>query len=447
MKRHISTIVLVVLTVALLVMGIWHWKSEKRAKKTINELMEQIQKFKQDIAVLTDKTKELEQKKKKYEDAFLVKSSVYRNEKYGFEIRHMAERDPLTHDWEEKRHPNMPRRLWDATFFDRDFGVPIKHATGMPVIDITVNECLVGEDLDSCLINVTSCCGTVPFGKLEKIYGKGTLETGPTSFLNLPAKKLRISSCVGDRTDEGIAFLRGTRLYTILFLTAPELNRPFSWDVADWMLSTFAFSDEKKAEEKEVDQSLLPDLVIKNLYYRGPSPHLYVEYCNVGKSAPIEEAFLIKAETDAGIFPGNSGYPFFIPQPGECKTTGGFGIGLIGAKEGETKDVTVTIDWENTVREANEENNTTTKKIEFYPTENRCKDSDDGKDFYVAGSANIRQGMYGQGVSDCCRESEFGGSCVAEGPYLQEAICENNTPTRIIYKCPDGCRKGACIKK
>lgn len=457
MKYNRLTLVLTIIFIILLGIEIFQWIRNRESVGRIGELEERIyslmrkneqmeeknRKLVEKVTELKDEKERLEKITEELKKAINIKSRVYRNEKYGFEIQHFTDKAPYAHDWEEKRHPNSPRRLWDATFFDSDFGVPYAHLTGISVIHMTVNECLPEEDLDSCLPVVSSLCGTVSYKDLEKIYGKGSFKTSPTTFLDFPAKRLRIC-CGDDAVEEGIAILRKNRLYTILFLTSPQINTPFSRALAELMISTFKFIEEEMVKE-EIQPELLPDLVIKDFYYRGPIPYLYTEYCNTGKSS-VREVFLIKTESDAGMFSGNSFYPHFVPEPGECKTTGGLSIGLVGVKEGETKEITVTVDWENKVKESNEENNTMTKTIEFYPTENKCEDSDGGRNFYVKGSVMIRKGKEGTGVGDCCKESRAGGTCVAEARYLYEAVCESNKPTVFIYECPQGCRKGVCMQ-
>ena len=352
---------------------------------------------------------------------------------------------PAEHNWEGQRHLNKPRIMWDATFWDQDFGVPFGHRTGIPVIQMNVAQCLGQENIDSCLEKTTSFCGTVPFGEVEKTYGKGSLVMAPEILEGHPARKLRIS-CDGKTQMQGISILKDARLYTIVFLTSAERAAFFPREAVYLMISTFRFLDEIKEDKKDIES--LPDLMIKNIYYKGPSPAIRIEYCNTGKSSPERETFLIKVKTDSGISPGNSAYPLFVPKPGECETRGGINIERLGAKEGDVKTVTAVIDCKNTVLESNEENNILTKTLEFYPTENICEDSDGGKDFYTEGQVMIRTGNHGSGAGDCCRESLvlFQGSCVAQGPYLQEAICEHNQPTIFMYECPKGCRKGACIK-
>lgn len=169
---------------------------------------------------------------------------AYKDEKYGFEIKVLTDRLPLINEWESKRHPDMPRRLWDAAFFDKVIGVlnlP-KQTIEIPAIKITVNECLPEQNIDSCLQMTASDCGTVPYGELIVTYNNESLRVSPAAFLGLPARKLRIS-CIKDIVCEGVAILRENRLYTFMFLTAFESAMVFSTDLVDSMLSTLTFSD------------------------------------------------------------------------------------------------------------------------------------------------------------------------------------------------------------
>ncbi len=88
-----------------------------------------------------------------------------------------------------------------------------------------------------------------------------------------------------------------------------------------------------------------------------------------------------------------------------------------------------------------------------------CTDTDGGKNYYVNGKSYSNNQEI-EGTIDCCK-MEFstnmgdavthigsgGGSCTASGPYLYEAICENNIPTTVVYACPEGCNNGVCIRE
>ncbi|MFB6076207.1 MAG: hypothetical protein ABEK17_03630 [Candidatus Aenigmatarchaeota archaeon] len=79
----------------------------------------------------------------------------------------------------------------------------------------------------------------------------------------------------------------------------------------------------------------------------------------------------------------------------------------------------------------------------------RCYDSDGGQNYYEKGII-----LYGvdnsQGNADVCiNKNEDGswGEVSLEAPYLVEYSCPNSTNHgKDIYKCPNGCRNGACIK-
>jgi len=209
------------------------------------------------------------------------------------------------------------------------------------------------------------------------------------------------------------------------------------------ILKTRGFIEQKREEERQRESSLLPDLVIKDFYYK--EGMIYTEYCNIGDSVSMR-TFLIKTESDTGTFLGNAYYPFSTPKPGECRLTGGLGIGLIGIKEGDIKEIVQTIDWENKVKESDEENNILKKTIEFYKLDNQCIDSDGGKNYYIKGEAHVWRDSTSIGFIDCCKKDTTGGKCEEEAPYLYEAMCENNKPTIFIYECPKGCRNGICVE-
>lgn len=115
---------------------------------------------------------------------------------------------------------------------------------------------------------------------------------------------------------------------------------------------------------KEEKKEELPDLIIKDFYY-DEGGYFYIKYCNIGGSGG-KGNFLIKVESNTEAWEGNIAYPFAIPDPGACEMTGSINISYFGAKRGEKKEITGTIDWEDKVQESNEKNNSKTETIYFY---------------------------------------------------------------------------------
>ncbi len=62
-----------------------------------------------------------------------------------------------------------------------------------------------------------------------------------------------------------------------------------------------------------------------------------------------------------------------------------------------------------------------------------CFDSDGGQNFYVKGIVTI--GVNEGGFSDFCLDSN----------QLIEYYCSDNEANKIDYKCPNGCKDGACV--
>ena len=112
------------------------------------------------------------------------------------------------------------------------------------------------------------------------------------------------------------------------------------------------------------DGGPLPDLVITDIVHDGP--YLKVKYRNASTGATGAD-FLIRVESDGKKFDGNSYYRFSIPPGNTEQSTGGFTLGLIGLGHGAEATVTATIDWENRVRESNENNNSFTKRVRISP--------------------------------------------------------------------------------
>jgi|GEM_PF-4012759 len=170
---------------------------------------------------------------------------LYRNEKYEFEFKALTDRQPFIKEWEGSRNPDMPRRLWEADFFDTWTGVVNLNdqTSEIPAVNVSVNECLPRQNIESCLQMTASDCMTVPYSDLIVTYNNDSLRVSSTELLGLPARKLRVS-CVKNIVYEGVAVLRENRLYTFMFLTAFESAMAFSPDLVDLMISTITFNSD-----------------------------------------------------------------------------------------------------------------------------------------------------------------------------------------------------------
>ncbi len=72
-----------------------------------------------------------------------------------------------------------------------------------------------------------------------------------------------------------------------------------------------------------------------------------------------------------------------------------------------------------------------------------CTDSDNGKDYAVKGTTTKGSSSY----SDCCSATKYGSTCIYEGPWLFEYICEEDTLKVTQYECPYGCQDGICVEE
>ncbi|MBU4023178.1 hypothetical protein KJ591_02335, partial [Patescibacteria group bacterium] len=126
-----------------------------------------------------------------------------------------------------------------------------------------------------------------------------------------------------------------------------------------------------------------------------------------------------------------------------------------------THSFTFLTDSSQRLSETNESNNEKIKtfSVASSGTIGNCTDSDGGADYYQYG--NAKSSTYDvEGRIDCCKLyystnmgdsvahiGPGGGACVTSGPYLYEAICENDIPYAMVYQCPNGCKDGVCVQQ
>jgi hypothetical protein len=89
------------------------------------------------------------------------------------------------------------------------------------------------------------------------------------------------------------------------------------------------------------------------------------------------------------------------------------------------------------------------------PEEPRCTDSDGGRDYYKKGTVEWYVPDYGTfwKQTDTCRQTPDSGNTYS-GDYLIEMTCEGQIEdnplgtalSAVTYKCPNGCRDGACLQ-
>ncbi len=127
---------------------------------------------------------------------------------------------------------------------------------------------------------------------------------------------------------------------------------------ADADADTDADTDSDTDADTDSDTALpWPDLVPTDItrddnYYR-------VTFCNNGGPSAAETFVIRLSDVGSGeTFDSNPLYPYPVPPPGFCETTGGFTCALIGdAGCNASIDVMATVDPYNTVAESNEANN------------------------------------------------------------------------------------------
>ena len=128
-------------------------------------------------------------------------------------------------------------------------------------------------------------------------------------------------------------------------------------------------SDSSNSPTTEVNESAEPELITQTI--TRDSTYYYVTYCNdgTGSSGSTFTIKLTNTATDES-FVSNPLYPFSVPAPGTCATTGGFTCGLIGDPTcSQCVSVQASVDSDDTVAESDESNNDLTAAFDCAPTE------------------------------------------------------------------------------
>ncbi len=74
----------------------------------------------------------------------------------------------------------------------------------------------------------------------------------------------------------------------------------------------------------------------------------------------------------------------------------------------------------------------------------KCTDSDGGKNYYVKGTLTSQAG---ETFTDFCKEDTISTVPLETGPILNEMYCyDDYSYSSAEYRCPHGCKDGACIK-
>lgn len=201
---------------------------------------------------------------------------IYKNKKYGFEIKYFTDRLARENDYETERLRANPSLLFELIFSDSNYGWNITKTTAKPVVTIEIFDCKE-NNIDECLNQVpASQFSTAPYGEYSK-YGK-EVRIGPAEFNEFPAKKLEAWWYSPQEKMEGIAIFKNQRLYVILgFTSTREDFISMPREIFNQMLSTFKFITEEELEVLE-------------------EPYIKVIFPNGGEKWRIGETYEIKWE-------------------------------------------------------------------------------------------------------------------------------------------------------
>jgi hypothetical protein len=172
-----------------------------------------------------------------------VELDIYKNDKYNFTINYFTDKLALEKDYETERLANNPRLLFDAFFYDSNYGANRTGTKSIPVFTIEVFECKE-KNMDVCLSP-----GQVTYGPQR--YESGTFTGTGSGYIfdstdaSIDAQKLDITWQSHEEM-RGLAVLKNQFLYIILGRTESKDFKPITQEVLDQTLSTFKFIKKDK---------------------------------------------------------------------------------------------------------------------------------------------------------------------------------------------------------
>ncbi len=217
-----------------------------------------------------------------------------------------------------------------------------------------------------------------------------------------------------------------------------------------------------------------PDLIISSIVLEPVSPDTNDEISfaitikNIGdeKMPDVDGGIITKVSSDSLAYSGWRICDAMTEEldPGESDT---IDCPIFQVLSEGSHSFTFLVDSSARLSETNESNNEKVKTFSVSSAgggdgggdETACTDSDGGANFYQYGEADSNVSGV-EGRIDCCKMyystdmgdsvehiGPGGGACVDSGPYLYEAICENDIPYMMVYQCPDGCQNGVCVRE
>ena len=195
------------------------------------------------------------------------KLTAYENDKYGFEISLVA-------GWRVKENIHNPDFLyhnpalvWQGLFYHDSYGAGIKGTTAVPAVEMSVEEFQDKKELSDAIYLSRTPCGVQLGGMCDKFspceFGYSQpffiYQGGLGSFL----------SVVCNKGMDGMALVRGNRLYKFMFLTNSPEQRGFRFKQIEAMLNTLKFNDAGQSAIDREQISMNPSVERKN--YHQPS--------------------------------------------------------------------------------------------------------------------------------------------------------------------------------
>lgn len=170
-----------------------------------------------------------------------AKYTAYHNSKYGFSLDAISGCRIEEHDWELNRLSSNPELVWQASFFHDSYGKTVLGDDVQPVIELSIEE-FSEKEIFEAVKNSKVPCG-MPLGGICKKFSPCDFSF---SFLRYESQGVLgglLNIGYSGKRMRGMVFVKGNRLYKILFLYSLPQHRVFNTKQIESMLRSISFEE------------------------------------------------------------------------------------------------------------------------------------------------------------------------------------------------------------